>query len=586
MGHVPEAELPEGSDVADQGAASGDHEHNPVAGCTDADGSREPEETSDGRAVAREDATIEFGEGDVLTGTPAPGTEVAEPSEDDITTSQQVTDEGWLQRAATKLPQYRRLVWYRESRRRTLEVRSFWRDRDPSENAAGRLPDDERIEVPAIWVTELYTPSTVRGLLDGIHRLGWEFGRHRSNESVVKWMTDVRRGRRAGWTRLGLVAPRGSKIFMRDREADLPEGVRAALPELMSLTPGVTALVICFLMDDGSASSLDGPLRADYVTFNDPDPRFRRRYALPHILWGAGIYLGHAINTPDVQRRNAVRATFDGLEEACRAWIGARFPGAFTAQGKVELPCSALLVTNKNRPLVEDTSRAAAFDALGLFRHFDAWESDEWPGCRMILPSGWRDEADHMLFACRRHDAFPERPGYAEPESNWTIAQRAHDLIPGLLSRWACSRLLDAHHEQVAIARDEAAGSDSYRTVRDLKRARDLVRSRAYDMQTAAAELAEFAKQDHWYRYNVLEMQYVREVGGQRPDLLGEMQQSQVARSTQVSTGIELLVSTVSSVADFTQTISNIRIQRFIILLTVASVVVATVALVVATGRS
>lgn len=183
MGHVPEAELPEASDVAEQGAASGDHEHNPVAGRTDDDGSREREETSDERAVAREDATIEFGEGDVLTSTPAPGTEVAEPSEDDITTSQQVTEKGWLQRAATKLPQYRRLVWYRESRRRTLEVRSFWRDRDPSENAAGRLPDDERIEVPAIWVTELYTPSTVRGLLDGIHRLGWEFGRHRTKAS-------------------------------------------------------------------------------------------------------------------------------------------------------------------------------------------------------------------------------------------------------------------------------------------------------------------------------------------------------------------------------------------------------------------
>lgn len=141
MGCVPEAELPEDSDVTDQGAASGDHEHNRLAGRADADGSNAPEETADERAVAREDGTTEFGEGNVLTGTPAPAAEVAEPSEDDTTTSQQVTEEGWLQRTATKLPQYRRLVWYRENRR-ALEDSSFWRDRDPSENAPGRLPDD------------------------------------------------------------------------------------------------------------------------------------------------------------------------------------------------------------------------------------------------------------------------------------------------------------------------------------------------------------------------------------------------------------------------------------------------------------
>jgi len=131
---------------------------------------------------------------------------------------------------------WKRLAWYRETQR--VDRQSVWCDRDPEENERGRLPPGEKVQLPAIWVAEVYTPSNVEGLLRGISVLGWEHGRI-GDDSLLKWMSEVRQGRRAGWTSLGLVCPPSEAHFMRERSAVLPNGVRAALPILMSLTPSV-----------------------------------------------------------------------------------------------------------------------------------------------------------------------------------------------------------------------------------------------------------------------------------------------------------------------------------------------------------
>lgn len=55
---------------------------------------------------------------------------------------------------------WKRWKFYREFRHRDSHAE---RDRDAEENASGRLPDEEGVQLPGIWVTELYTPSTVGG---------------------------------------------------------------------------------------------------------------------------------------------------------------------------------------------------------------------------------------------------------------------------------------------------------------------------------------------------------------------------------------------------------------------------------------
>lgn len=469
---------------------------------------------------------------------------------------------------------WKRWRWYREIRQHERDEPNFWRDRDPSENARGRLPNDEGIEVPAVWVAELYTPSTVGGLLDGIRDLGWEYGRSR-DDSLTKWMNDVREGRQAGWTSLGLVSPPEDAHFMSERVAPLPDGVRAALPVLMSLTPSLTALTIVFLLRDDAAASLDQPLRAEYMTTTHRDPLLRPWHVIRYVLANGEARFGRSIYHPDMTRRMEVRSCIRDLESSCTAWVREYLPGAFSSLDDARNPTAALFVTEEVRPMSEEARSIRALDGLAINRDYDAWESAEWPGARLVLPRGWDDEGTRLVFACRRRDAFPDRPGYHDPTSNWTIAQRADDLVRGLLSRWALTCLLDRYHQTLSALRDRTALNSRYRPVRDLKKLRSLARTTLYDIGACAHEIMEFAESDARFKRYVLEMVYAREVNGKKPDLLNDLRSSQVARAQQVQREADLLRSTLSTSNDVSQTISNIRIQRLVVWLTLISLGVA-----------
>jgi len=469
---------------------------------------------------------------------------------------------------------------YIEYQRREDGGSAFYRTRDPEENATGKLPDHERIDLPAIWVAELYTPSTVGGLLKGIGELGWEHGRSGNND-LSKWMSDVREGRKAGWTSLGLVSSPIDPHFMRERTALLPPGVKAALPVLMSLTPSLTAFMIVFLLDDDTAASLQTPLRAEFQTITRPDPLFRPWHIVRHVLMNGELRLGHSILQPDSLRRETVRSQVQQIESGCVQWVKDRLPGAFASLPDLKSPTAILLVTEKVQPLSKDSRNIKAFHGLAIDRDYDAWESDEWPGARLVLPRSWNDEGSRMVFACRRHDAFPDSAGYHDITSNWTIAQRADNLIGGLLSRWAITCLLDGYHHTLSALRDRTALNRRYRTIRDLKALRTLSNTTLYDIGASAQEIFEFADSDHLYSYNVMEMSYLREGSGGKQALLSGLKSAQGRRARQLQRDATLLQSTLANSNNLSQTISNIRIQRLVVFLTLISIGVALWALAV-----
>lgn len=516
----------------------------------------------------------------LLTGSARPS-ENEETSQSASASATGPPDAPGRQRSDAGFGLWRRWISYRSSRDFRRGLRSLG-SRDDKENAEGRLPDRERVEVPVVWVCELYTPSTVRGLLDGIARLGWGRGRSQSDD-LAKWMNDVRNGRSAGWTSLGYVSPSDAQHVMSKRTAALPPGVDAAFPALMSITPSVTALVMAFQLDAQAASTLDEALRADFHTYTTNDPLYRRRHVLRYVIFGEPMRTGQTIHYPSGQRRDEVRKRLRETEASCTDWVRSHLPGVFAADLREgRFPTALLLLTDQARPLTDDSRGIRAFEGPGLDRSFDAWESDEWPNVRMTVPLSWDEEELRLLFSCRRRDAFPPAPGYGDLESNWTIAQRANDLIPHLLTRWALSCLLDGYHQLLSRERDRSAGSSSYRAVRDLRGLRTLLRNEAYDLQLSAAEVSTFVESPRDYDWNVMEMRYARSLGSQKPELLSSLRSAQAERARQVEAEAGLLLDVLTKSNDLTQTISNIRIQRFLTALTLLSIVTAVVAILVA----
>lgn len=477
-----------------------------------------------------------------------------------------------LSRALKEWGPWKRWHWYRQTQ--SHDRSGFWGSRDSEENKRGRLPDEEGVQVPAVWVAELYTPSTVGKLLRGIRDLGWEHGRS-GRDSLSKWMNDVREGRQAGWINLGPVSPPSTAHMLIERTAPLPPGVKVALPILISLTPSLTAFVIAFLFDENRATSLEVPLREEFSTSVRRDRSFRLWHVAQYVFTNRTSHFGRSVYNPDILRREAVKSRLQELESDCVKWVRDHLAGVFTSQPGLRSPTAALLVTERARPLSEEAAKITAFDGLAIGRNYDAWESDEWPGAGLAMPHGWDDEGKRLVFACRRRDAFPDSPGYHEPTSNRTIAQRADELIRGLLLRWALTCLLDRYHETLSVLRDRTANDGRYRPIRDLKELRSLARTTLYDIGLCTQEIVEFAESDFRYRYDVLEMSYASEVRGEKPKLLDELRTSQKMRARQIQRDAALLQSTLSISNDLSQTISNMRIQRLVVLLTVVSVGVA-----------
>jgi len=134
---------------------------------------------------------------------------------------------------------------------------------------------------------------------------------------------------------------------------------------------------------------------------------------------------------------------------------------------------------------------------------------------------------------------------------------------------------LDGYHKGLSVLRDRTAGEGTYWPVCDLKKLRSLARSVLYDIVSAAQEIEEFVESNGAYRHDVLEMTYVHPVSSERIDLLAELRSSQRNRARQVQRESALLQSMLSVSTNVSQTISNIRVQRLVVLLTFISIGIA-----------
>ena len=359
-------------------------------------------------------------------------------------------------------------------------------------------------------------------------------------------MNAVRLGKLAGWRNLGHVAPSKSSHPMAHHKAQLPANVVGALPVLMSITPSVTALVIGFMIGDGLSDQLNMALRDDYSTRIRNDPSFHWWHVFPYVLWGRDGRSGQQVFRPDDLRARAAQGLIDKTEAECQTWVSSHLPGVFATNLNDEgLPSALLYLTEQAEPLAQKTRSIRALDGLGLTRSWDSWHGYGWDGARMALPESWRSSGQHrVIFGCRRKGAFPPQQGYADPESNWTISQRANDIVPNLLVRWSLSCLLDGFHQALSGYRDSTARRSGFRPIKDLGRLRSLVQSQLYDIALSTREIESFATSQFKYCHDVLDVSHSLSTEDRPIALLHELRNSQKERSIQVKEEQDLLQGT------------------------------------------
>lgn len=476
---------------------------------------------------------------------------------------------------------WKRWTSYQHDVRLHHEQLTLSRKKDVEANQRGSLSGDESVQVPAIWVAELYTPSTVGGLRDGLIHLGWE-REAGTPESPETWIQYVREGRAAGSKRRAEAVQGNTSHYNSGLDASLPFGVTGVRPNLISLTPSLTILVIAFLFDEKTACSLEDVLRADFATQHERDTPVNRWLIARHVLTGARVPEGRIVRSPDSQRSESVNNMLKKLETSCVGWCKDRLPGAFSSLQRSVYPTAALFITKESLPLSSEGRDFAAFKCIG-FNRAHAFKSEEWPEVSLVMPWAWNGEGNRLMFSCRRRDALSGEQGRFDPTSNSTIVIRADDAVCGLLSRWALNCLLDSYRADLAAIRDLIARDDRYHTVRDLKALRSLTRTIFYDISVITKETSELSESAMHYLRDVDKMSYYRDMPkGGRLQLLEELRSSLRQRAGQVNDEATLMSSMLANSSNLTQSISNITLQYFVLGLTIFSIVIAMLSLCVA----
>jgi hypothetical protein len=446
---------------------------------------------------------------------------------------------------------------------------------DPADNQATRIPDGEEVHVPAIWLTELYTPTTLAGLLDGLPPfLAKAQDRGHDREDLVEWVRAARRRGGGAWQMLPYVFPPDSNRFWPDRIVDtLPDGIAFARLGIYTLTSTVTAVTTMFRLEEEHSRALGSIV--------NQDRSFRTRL-LPH---GGG-----AVSDVRPQKQEAADAWRAQLRDDVARWLAARFPGSFNRLAPGQLPTIELLLTEQQRPWEEpaDQQRGRDWTELLDLEGFDGyWQCADpsWLRFHERRFRGRRPGQRHILtLAGLRPEFLETRP--PSPAGTGQVDEAVQHLdfyVVALANRWALTPLLLELDEQLAATRDLAERSGGERSPRALTQIQQQLLRTGMDSQIVAADIVRYAQNDASWRRDILDFHEVlpsafASRATPRASLADTMRQGQINqgnRVTQAEAGLRELLNTS---AQLTAAAENLRLQRRVLLLTVVSLIVAAVA--------
>jgi hypothetical protein len=136
---------------------------------------------------------------------------------------------------------------------------------DPAQNAATTPPPSESVQLAALWVIELYTPSTVGHLARALQSLRWLHSTVTEERDYSAWLTDQRARTTEAYVEIATITPEKPQ-GLYGKKGPVPREFRAINLTLYALTPSLTALVACFVVDNDNARQLDAILRRDAHT--------------------------------------------------------------------------------------------------------------------------------------------------------------------------------------------------------------------------------------------------------------------------------------------------------------------------------
>lgn len=474
-------------------------------------------------------------------------------------------------------PPIKRFARYRWGIATARAAEPWYRRRDADENEATRIPSGESVIVPAIWVTEIYTPTTLAGLLEGVPpMLKKTVGFGRDIDTMVESIRSARRRGGGSYLNLPPIYAVDNPALMGDRIIDeLPVGVVSAQIGIRTLTATVTALTVRFRLSAERAAGLGTILNADVASKATPSRDG-----------------GHSVHDVSWQKQTAVDDWHVRLRTDSAAWLAQRFPGTFHRLRPGQPLAIELLVTERHRPWDEPTGEAGKRRWMRML-DLEDWDASGYWQC---IPMPQLRLRQHRFHSWERHeyqmftlgvlraefvDAFSQDPA---EEGALNLALHVHDEpIVGVANHLALSALFAHLGDALSGTRDLADVASGSRSADDLIRLRRQLARTEMDGRIVVADLIRYAESGWAWSREVPDFREVMRAdlpiaSSARSSLKDTWRQSQVDDGNMIMQAESDLRDLLNTSAQLTGAAENLRLQRRVFWLTVMSVVVALVA--------
>ncbi|MBE2167144.1 MULTISPECIES: hypothetical protein [unclassified Cobetia] len=302
---------------------------------------------------------------------------------------------------------------------------------------------------------------------------------------------------------------------------------------------------------------------------------FTWRNVLLYIVFNRKCDFTHYIRSPDRIRKDEVSCILDKNKEVCSKWFEKIFPGVFSSFNEKTLPSASMIVTDFYNMRPETIRDVTVLQAISGSSDKSLWVIDGWKDSLLALPS--KNNDSDIVFYAKRSDISSKNNSSDKEFFNDIVNYEINSYMSKVISGWCVKHLLNKYYSLLAVSRDDMSSYNKYRPVTNLKKFRDFSKLWLHDIKVCSLELSDENTDNS---YIIRELPRMIQLGPWGEDTSIELRdmlvRSRYTRANQVLKEADLLAYTSGVLNDVTQTLSSIRLQRFVAVITVFSFFVAT----------
>jgi len=227
----------------------------------------------------------------------------------------------------------------------------------------------------------------------------------------------------------------------------LPKIFSGASARLYSISSSLSAIVVCFLVEESFQTCYEDVLKSHLLT------QLRPKGRTVTSIWG-----------PDHLKMERVKQIRSAIRGSIQDWLGATAPGAFSSSKSGHIPCIEFVEISKN-------PHRRGWRAIQRFFYnessFDSWKSGEEDGLEFHekVPTFDTEHSYGSITASPESLRALDLKHYGG-WSNDALGYRLDLSLNGFMIPWGCLQLMASFGREVAAARDTYFDPVTYRVNR------------------------------------------------------------------------------------------------------------------------